>query len=329
VIKLSDAEGAAHRILSEGPDAAVRRRLLRDVLRRPAGDPELIAARNGLDGSRWVRLLAREQRVDGGWGRFHTMDTKVQQKVRTTEAGVARAVALGLDVSHPILSKASRYITRILKGATAFPDGAEKNDCWLTGAEIFSAATLAQIEAGAAALDGAWNLWEEIANRAFARGDYNLDAELRAHRSLTGRSGRCKYLRLNNRYAVGLLGVRAAQLDRRIERAYLAWLWNNPAGLGYLGAPLSSFPDAARPLRVDTWLSSLELLSLYPSWRGCAGKAIAWLWSKRRDGPAWDLGPRSWWSSWFPLSEDWRRRGNRSRDYTTRVLILLRKYLSE
>lgn len=61
-------EELPQRILTETADPVVRFRLLRDVLHRPPGSPEMVAACDELSGSRWVRELEREQRDDCGWG---------------------------------------------------------------------------------------------------------------------------------------------------------------------------------------------------------------------------------------------------------------------
>ena len=318
-------EGAAERILAHGPDPAVRYRLLRDVLLRSPGDPEVIQARKALDGSRWVRLLAAEQHADGGWGKFHTRNYQSKQKTGTTQGGVERAVALGLDADHPVLGKAAQYITGILEGRIEFPDRAEKNDCWETGSAMFAGAKLAQIQPDLPVLDGVWDLWAAITRRSFSKGEHDLDAELGAHRSLTGRSGRCGWLRLNNIFAVTLIGSRARQLPKPVEKAYVQWLWERPRGLIYLDAPFRRPPQRGK-FALDAWFTSMELLSFFPSWRRLAGSAVAWLWKRQNRQGLWDFGPRSICSLWFPLSESWRKRMSRQYDYSTRALALLRRY---
>jgi len=139
----------------------------------------------------WVRELAREQREDGGWGRFHSRDSQARHRIPTTEMGVERALALGLDVSHPILSKAARYLVGLLEGPLAdFPDLPEKDDRWATGARLFTAATLALVQPDHPVLDDVWNLRLSIAQRTFAPGRYDAGAETLAHRELTGATAR-------------------------------------------------------------------------------------------------------------------------------------------
>ena len=94
MLNVETITATAERILADGPDPVVRLRLLRDVLRRPADSNEVMQARSDLAANPWVRLLESEQRSDGGWGRFHSRDTRSKCKIITTEAGVDRALAL-------------------------------------------------------------------------------------------------------------------------------------------------------------------------------------------------------------------------------------------
>lgn len=96
-------------ILKDNPSHVVRYRLMRDVLQRPLERPELIKARKKLNHSQMVQQLAKEQRQDGSWGHFHSRDSQAKRKILTTEFGVERALALGLDRSHPVLQKAESY----------------------------------------------------------------------------------------------------------------------------------------------------------------------------------------------------------------------------
>ncbi|KPJ62850.1 hypothetical protein AMK68_04450 [candidate division KD3-62 bacterium DG_56] len=131
---LAQIEELGTRILGEQPDPVVRFRVLRDVLQKPSRDPELASARGQVTESHWVAELREEQRPDGSWGRFHSADTRAKRRIPTTEAGVPRALALGLNGSHPVLAAAAKYVADVLTGARDFPDPAEKNERWRTEA---------------------------------------------------------------------------------------------------------------------------------------------------------------------------------------------------
>ncbi len=324
--RLSDIRQTAQRILAEQPDPVVRFLLLRDVLHRPANDPELSLAAQQRDASDQVRALHREQWQDGGWGRLHSQDYAGMQRVPTTEAGVERALALGLDATHPLLRHAAAYLIGILKGRTQCRDRPEKNDRWETGVRLFTAATLARFEPNLAVLDEVWQLWSDIASRAFASGAYDPEAEIGAHRDWTGASVKDSYLVIDSKYALALLGSRAAALPLELEAALVQWLWHKPDGIGYLRQPLWRPPHPLKAGPLERWFASQELLSIYPSWRSVAGEVVSWLWEQRRPDGWWDFGPRARFSAVLPLSETWRRKGARRTDWTTRVLLLLQRY---
>jgi len=319
-------EQTAARILERSPGAVVRYRLLRDVLKIAGDRPELQRARDDLKHSRCIRELGREQREDGGRGAFHSRSTLARQKIPSTEVGVERALSLGLDAAHPILRKASAYLRDILQGKRAFPDYPEKNDRWPTGMRLFPTSTLSLIHPDHSLLNPDRELWSEIAKRTFRSGSYSEADEIEAHAVLTGATVKDSYLVLCGRYQLNILGSLPGTLSARLETALLRWLWARPGGIGYLEVPLG-MPPPERPGPFDRWLASLEMLShLFPSWVGFASQVMKWL-AKRRDAQGfWDFGLRPSSGSFLPLSDHWGNEQDRRFDWTTRILILLRRF---
>ncbi len=322
-------EDVAARMLAHDPGVVVRYRLLRDVLRLSADAPDLQEARANLEHSQCIHALAAEQWADGGWGAFHSRSTFSKQKIPSTEVGVERAVALGLDPFHPILSKASAYILDVMQGRRAFPDYHEKNDRWQTGMRLFLASTLSLICPEHPILNADRTLWIEIARRAFRSGRYSAEDEIDAHAELTGATVKDTYLVLRSRYQLNILGSLRRSLPTELEVALLRWLWEKPDGIGYLTVPLSGAPPR-KTGPFDRWLASLELLArLFPVWVQFARPSIEWLWEQRNAQGYWDFGPRPSSIACLPLSDNWRARRDRQFDWTTRVLILLRRFCDD
>ncbi|MBM3144339.1 MAG: hypothetical protein FJ010_05060 [Chloroflexi bacterium] len=321
-----EIEAIALQILRENPGAVVRHRLLRDVLRLDSTDSELQKAREDLDNSRQVQLLAREQRQDGSWGPFHSRDSRSKQKTITTEIGVERALALGLDAFHPILVRAADYILAVMSGRLEYPDRHEKNDRWPTGMRLFLAATLSLSHPDRPVLEKDRSLWLEIAGRAFRSGKYDPEDEIEAHAELTGATVKESYLVLGNRYALTILGSEEGLLSVDLERALLSWLWERPEGILYLNACLGAVPPPRSASHLDRWLASHELLAQrFPHWVEYAQDALSWLWNRRNEDGLWDFGPRPPTLRYFPFSDDWRTPQNRIFDWTTRILVLFTK----
>ena len=319
-------ETKAYRILEQSPDIVVRYRLLRDVLAKPADNVQLCQAKENLQNSLNVQILANEQWADGGWGAFHSRSTRLKQKIPSTEVGVERALALGLDATHPILEQTTRYLLSIINGEIPFPDYHEKNNRWQTGMRLFLASTLSLIHPNHPVLDKDRELWFSIAEMTFQSGMYSEKDEIEAHARFTGATVKDSYLVLNNRYQLNILGSIPGTLPVELEKALLRWLWERPDGIGYLEIPLNREPPST-PSQIDHWLASLELLArCFPLWVNFAQGSIDWLWNQQNEQGYWDFGTKPSSISNFPLSDSWRKKENRVFDWTTRVLTLLKKY---
>jgi hypothetical protein len=323
--ELEVIEETAHTILQEGPAPVVRFRLLRDVLKALPNNDVLFSAHREMLQSRWVLELKSEQREDGSWGRFHSA-MKSKGKIVTTEAAVERGLALGLEASDPIFQAAVNYLSHLLAGSINFPDPAERNNRWATGTQLFATSTLARVNPALPILDKTWELWATVAKQTFTTGKYDAEAEIRAHQALTGASVKDSYLVLNNRYQLALLGSRATQLPKKLENVLVDWVWHKEKGIGYLGIPLANLPAPFTAGMQDRLFTSLEIISLFPSWRRHASNIIEWLWAQRNKEGLWDFGPRASRSVYFPLSESWRKEKYRQHDWSVRVLVLLRSY---
>lgn len=314
----TQVESLGRAILELQPNAIVRQRILRDVLRQPPCSAEPDHSSTPFQSHPWVEELAREQYPDGSWGRFHSMDATIKARFPTTEIAIRRALALGLDQNFPVLSRAIGFMQSVLEGKAAWTDRTEKSEGWPTAVEAITAATMAEIVPGHPATLPAWEYWTWIASRSFPGGSYNPSAEWNAHQDRRGLGFRY----LGSRYVLTLLGARSALLPAALDSQILDWVWNNPAGIGYLGADLHH-PE---PFNIFQWLESLEILSHFQSWGAIAKGALAWLWEQHSQNGLWDFGMKVSKSTYFPLSDDWRKKGNRCVDHSTRVLACLSAY---
>lgn len=315
--------GAARALIAEGADSIPKLVLLRKVLRTPAGDPETIEAHRAALQDQHVLELVAAQRNDGGWGRFHSADSRARCRIPTTEWAVRRALAMGLDAASPVLTAAVAYLSGLVEGRLDLPDPPEKNDRWSTGKELFAAATLALVSPDLPILDRVWAKWVEIGRRTFESGIYDSEAEVRAHRALTGASVRDSYLTMNNHYALALLTSRPDCLPRELECSLLAWLCSGATVIKYVDWRPGNLPDPVVPSQVERWFRAAELLCRFEGWRKRGRGALDWLWLQRREGGLWDFGPQRQQSWALPLSRDWRSRRRRVHDYSTRALVLL------
>lgn len=318
--EVSEIERIAKAILDLRPCPVVEYRIRRDVLLEDPAGEAMEALRRRVNASAGVVELEREQKADGSWGRFHSQDTKVRARFVTSERAIERALALGLDRRDPVLSRAVRFMERVLRGEADWSDRVEKAEAWGEGKRVITAGTLALIDPDNEELRSVWELWAAVAEAALAGGEHSLERENRAFRQVTGVAFKSGYL--HSVYALNLLGSRGRDLPAGLSRAILAWIWNSGRGIGYVEADLRN----PSPTRLEPWIRSLEVLSAFPGWRDRARDAVAWLWDQRQDTGLWDFGKGMRTGFWFPLSDRWVRRGNRAIDQSTRILMLLRKH---
>lgn len=315
----NQVESLGNHLLNLQPNAIVRYRILRDVLRLPPKSVELETARLQMLSHLWAQQLALEQHPDGTWGRFHSIESTIKAGFPTSEIAIRRALALGLDKDSSVLTPAVEFMQEVLDGKAAWSDRVEKSEGWLIGVEAITAGTLAEVNPVHPSIRPAWEYWVEIAKDSFPGGAYSPSAEWKAHKDLRGKG--THYLR--SRYVLTLLGARSVHLPPALDRCIVDWIWNDPAGIGYLGADMQN----PKPFHIFRWLESLEILSHFKSWKQVAIGALAWLWDQRKTGGGWDFGATVSKSFYFPLSDDWRTATRRSVDHSTRVLSLLRQFL--
>ena len=299
-----------------GPNAIVSHRLLRDVLLLSTSSSRLQVARQTMLSHAWVEELAHGQHPDGTWGRFHSMDSSIKSRFPTSEAAIHRALALGLDKDSHILARVVEFMQKVLEGKATWSDRMEKSEGWAIAVETITAAILAEVDPSDPAIDPTWEYWSRIAARSFPRGEYDPSAEWKAHKELRGIG--INYL--HSRYVLSLLGSQTHPLPTSLDYQVVDWIWNNPVGIGYLGVDLQH----PHIFHIFHWLESLEILSRFQSTCQVIAPALAWLWDQRNPDGLWDFGTRVSKSIYFPLSDGWRKRGNRALDHSTRVLALLR-----
>jgi len=321
VFTLDDLHRGSRAILATLPAGIVAYRLLREVLRVPPADPELTRSKKAALNSRWVYQLKHSQLPDGSWGRFHSQDTKLKTVFRTTEEAIDRAFALGLEPGDAPLARLHQYILGVLRGETHITDRTEKNEAWPLLVNFILAGRLVQLDPTNKILDPNWAYLLEVASLAFASGEYCLEDEAAAYLRLSGVHIPGGFL--ESQHALWILS--SHRLPRQLDQALVNWIWHKPDGIRYLRVPLSNPP----PRLIGYWLRSMSLLTRFDSWREISIKTLNQMWKLRDENGLWDFGSHIAKSVDFPLSESWRQANNRRLDYSTCLLVLLRRYFDD
>ncbi len=322
---LNDVRRIARFILDGQTDPIPTYRLLNEVLRLPAGSPELNRARQAADQCKWVKQLEAAQLPDGSWGRFHSQDTKVKTVFRTSEEALDRAFSLGVRPDHPLLETARKYIEKVLLGQAQISDREEQSEAWPLLIKLILAGRLAalqdehqQVDQALPVLDESWECLAEVARRSFDSGQYHLVDEVKGFYDVTGI--RVPQGFLESQHALWILSRRP--LPGKLERDLMRWIWNKPDGIRYVRVPLVH----PQPRTIAYWFRSMNILARFASCREVSASTLSYLWEQREASGLWDFGSQIARCHDFPLSENWRQPMKRKVDYSTCVLVVLRRW---
>jgi hypothetical protein len=315
---LEDIYSSARNILEQAPMGIITHRLLREVIRVPSDDLDLVLAKKAAAESKWIRQLEGAQLPNGSWGRFHSQDTQVKTAFRTTEEAIDRAFALGLEQNSQMLTQVRQYILDVLHGDAYITDRVEKHESWPLLIKLILAGRLAQVDPRNRELDPFWTYLADVAQHAFASGNYRLEDEVAAYQQLSGIHVENGFL--ESQHALWILATH--KLPDQLEQAIVRWIWHKPDGIRYIRVALAD----PSPRQIGYWLRSMNILTQFYAWREVSVNVLNRIWEQRNQDGMWDFGSRIASCVEFPLSDSWRQPKNRRLDYSTCILILLRKF---
>lgn len=232
-----------------------------DIYKAPPTSAGYMEAYNHMKQSKWYRELAEEQREDGSWGRFHSMDSRVsaKQKFVTTEAALRRARELCLTKDDPIIAKCIKLMEQYVNGEKMWTDNIEKHhDGGKSHLRFRLYATAANINLFDPDNPVVKPKQDDIVRTlkiAMAKGYFDeaaWDQENKAYR------GPC--FSGFNAYPLMLL-FNTKSLEDEIQRNYLDYIWHRKEGIYYLtGFPVSD-KIHLEDRRFHSWLTALGYLS--------------------------------------------------------------------
>jgi len=334
---LKEIEVTANRILQTNADASVRVRLLRDVLHRSDDDPVLLKASDELSNHKWIQLLKDKQDQNGNFPRLH----KDLRHVGMIEA-VDKSLNLGLTPDHPILFKTKQFAEKALTiGVSNVRPLLEKDNCPFSQMmadslwELILANILTKLQPTSKLIDPVFHKWYDIVKHAFRSGQYNQIDEKEKFEDIFNIEfpiDKCQRHKpvggIDAHLTLELLGARAELLDTELEKLYFEWFFdcNNLLENNKISFALQ-YKDYS--YTVARLLINLNIMSVMPSWRKYTSDIINNLWHLREENGYWDFGNKRDSSGYIiriMLSNSWRKAKNRQYDWTTWVLLLLKKY---
>lgn len=298
------------RIQELSPCAAVRYRIKR--IHRQEIDQKLF---DEFYNSKWVELLKANQLDDGGYGRFHSRNSKIKQKFPTTEIAIDSMKMLDLKRGNFLVDKVSDYMEKILKHEIEWPDGFEKNKWYRSAQPLFVASKLSIFGSNCKEYKEICNCWHSILKEAFVDGEYNKDRTNKISKELLGCDIDGSYIGLNSIYLLELFGNIQAEISHELKQNYLKWLHRNGKGIGYTNVILNQgFNNNFSEL-----YKVYFLLSKFPGFKIEFEEELSCLKDKRNQDGFWNFGKNF---SCQKLSDDWRSQDKMKIDHTIMILLL-------
>jgi hypothetical protein len=322
MISADEITGLGEQLLTMNPDVVPKFLILRDVLKLSPEDTQYRKAKSDMTGSRWIRELAEEQQDNGSFGRFHTQDTKIKQKIPTTEWAITRGLGLGLSKTDEIIRKTIQHMEHLLNGKELPLDNEEHHYGFRIAFAYIIASNLAKIDPMHPLLAPKRQACAECVRRAFQSGSFIEEDWKLACRELNEV--------MLNLYMIHPLTIlqsgNESNLSVELERKLLQWIWNRPEGIYYITDQCPGVYQDVNSGQFHQWLHGIELLSDFQLWPEFVSDAVEHLLCQREGDGLWEYGPKANQNPFVHYSESWRNKNNRKIDCSVRILALLRKY---
>ena len=292
------------------PCAAVKYRIKR-ILKQKT-DSELF---DEFYNSKWVEFLKANQYHDGGYGRFHSRNSKIKQKIPTTERAVDSIKMLELQRGNPLVDRLCDYMERLLKHEIEWPDGFEKNIWYGPAQPLFIASKLSVFGSTCNEYKEVFNCWHTLLKEAFADGDYNVERTNKISKELLGCNIDGSYIGIHSIILIEFFSNMQAELGNELKQNYLKWLHHNGKMLGYTSVILNQGLKNNFSELYKVYFS----LSKFSCFKTEFVEELSQLLDTRNQDGFWNFGSNF---KCQKLSDDWKSQIRMSIDHTIMALLL-------
>ena len=317
----------AHKILNEPLEPIPRYLIMRDVLFLPENDQEMSAARDRAMQSKLISDLISRQQADGSFGRFNMIAGLDTPNGGINETALIRALSLGLDSSHPVLSNLRLFFERTLVDLVQQAKQLNNRQSMPVARSLILAACLRQLDSQQPEVLELVSRWRYIIESSLDGDEFQTAVFRDRCEEVFGPDyqfwpEQWPELGFSN-YMLLLL---RDQFPFAVEQGMIRYLINKTRGIYPVSnRSLQYFPLEFASREGVRFITSLEILSQYTSAAVYLRNAVDWLWEQLDSSGYWDLGSEAKDNRHLPLSSSWRSRHNRQLDCTVRILRLLSK----
>ena len=207
---------------------------------------------------RLIKKLTDEQLPDGSFGRFHTMNSKLKQKIPTTQAAAWLMYENSFTRDDEMCDKTCRYMERLLNDLSLWPDNWERNKLFKAAVPLFIASSLAFFGSEDAKYREVCDIWINLLITAFETGIYSSDKLNEKSSEFLGVPIDGSYIGLHSINNIALYAFNIKQIPFDIQKSYLKWLHNYDGEIGYTVTRLDSPSQSAGYTRIISLLRKFE-----------------------------------------------------------------------
>ena len=208
--------------------------------------------------SKWYKELRDEQREDGSFGRFHSMDSKDKPRraFRTTEAAVYRMRDLMLPPYDTVVNRTAEILHQYISGQVIWSDRIEKQFGFELMLKSMAAANLSLL----GVRDSLCEIWKKRCAgyiESSIRKDGSIDQKKWQERM------RKNFDFMLDPYTIHIIWLLYGneEISADTEKRFLTHLWNREEGIDYAGDFAPSHFMKADSEQFFKWLYLLEQFS--------------------------------------------------------------------
>jgi len=205
-----------------------------------------------------TKKLLDEQRPDGSFGRFHTMDSKLRQKIPTTQAAVWLMYDNSFTRENEICDKTCLYMERLLNDLSLWPDAWEKNKWFKPAVPLFIASSLALFGSKDKKYKEICDTWINLLVSAFEANDYSADKINAKSKTSFGVEIDGSYIGLHSLNSLALYAFNTDNIPSDIQKSYLKWLHCFDGVITYTNTRLDNITKNAGSTRVLSLLPRFD-----------------------------------------------------------------------
>ena len=315
----------AQKLLNEPLEPIPQHLIMRDVLRLPLDDREMSAVRERAYGSKLITDLIARQQPDGSFGPFRLVPGLDTPNGGLNETMMIRAIALGLDNRHLVLSNLRHFLERTLVDLIESVKKPHDSHSMPIARALILAAMLRELGSEHPSVREIVNSWKYVLESSLNADEFQTATFRDKCEEVFGPDYHFwpdQWPELGfSRYMLLLM---KDELPFAAEKSMISYLINKSRGIyPYSNRSLQYFPLEFASREGVRYISSLEQLTQYTSSAVYLRHTTDWLWEQRDINGYWDLGTMARDNLYLPLSVSWRSKHVRQRDCTVRILILL------